>query len=112
VVRCGVCPAAPTFFFCFAPDIKNREASEKSSKKEKAISGQLLRWPKKGPTLGAHRFEQLYGAGFSCLSPAAIEREFLFGLLVWYVATLLSSTAKKGTIRGGAAWLLWARSIT
>jgi hypothetical protein len=94
---CLWCLSGRSYFFLLL------RRKEKSSKKEKAIFGQLLRWPKKGPTLDAHRFEQLYSAGFSCLSPATIEREFLFGLLVWYVATLQSCTAKKGTIKGWAA---------
>jgi hypothetical protein len=30
-----VCPAAPTFFFCFAPDIKNRDRHQKKVAKKK-----------------------------------------------------------------------------
>jgi hypothetical protein len=102
---CMCCLSGRSYFFLLLRSRykKSGQASEKSSKKEKAIFGQLLRWPRKGSTLGAHRYWQLYGAGFSCLSPAAIEREFLFWLLVWHVARLQPSTAKKGTIRGWAA---------
>jgi hypothetical protein len=51
-------------------------AKEKVTKR-KAIFGQLLRWPKRGSTLDAHRYGQLYGAGFSCLSPTTIQRWLL-----------------------------------